>query len=136
MREEPNVRAFGRALREHGLLLLVGVDERLQGFLADQLNHSDICYSASIVTDLNAAWDDGPEAAVLAALESYLFVVREWLDGWLGPDSLFPWDVTGISDEERFELYSTVQLVQLRDDAEIVAVLASAALEPDTSTLA
>lgn len=131
MSEEPKVDAFCRALRERGLSLLDGVDDRLRGILDHHLRRSDLCYSESITADLESAWDDGPEPAVEAALESYLHVVREWLEGILGPDSLFPWSRAEVSDELRWELYYAIDLLQLRHAPDAVAALASAASEPD-----
>jgi hypothetical protein len=131
MRAEPNVEAFCRALRKHGLTLLDGVDTRLQGIIDQQLRHSEMCYSESITADLESAWDDGPLPAVSVALESYLHVIREWLEGILGPDSLFSWCRADVTDEQRWELYYSVDLIQLREVSEVASALVAAASEPD-----
>jgi hypothetical protein len=131
--DEPNVDAFCRALRKHGLSLLDGVEDRLRDILDQHLRRSDICYSESITADLESAWDDKPAAAVEAALESYLHVVREWLEGVLGPDSLLPWTLAEVSDEQRWELYFAVDLIQLRQAPEAVAALVAAATAPKSA---
>ncbi len=131
MQNEPNVEAFCRELCEHGLKLLDGVDPRLRDIIDLQLRLSDLCYSECITADLESGWYDGPEQAVRAGLESYLHVVRERLEGLLGPDAMFPWCKAGLTDEERGELYYAVDVIQLREVPEITSQLAAAAAEPD-----
>jgi hypothetical protein len=72
---------------------------------------------------------------VAAALESYLHVVREWLEGLLGPESLFPWYLADLTAEDRGESCDAVGLIQLREVPDVVSALEHAASQPNSSEI-
>ena len=127
MVEEPDSAAFCRKLRELGAGLFDGVDPRLLPFLTLEIQETDLCHSESVTIGLESEWCFGPERAVNVAIDSWLDVVRDRLDGLFGPDSTFPWKQTDVGGEEQADIYLAIDAIQLRRDPDLIAKLIAVA---------